>query len=52
MSPKKPIAAKLPPKTARQGNLVFRRYRVDPRTGKIMDAHAYGHKAWPIRIKR
>ncbi len=31
--------------------LIFRRYRRD-RSGKVRDAHAYGHRAWPIRIRR
>lgn len=30
------------------GELVFRRYRKDPRSGKILDAYKYGFKAWPI----
>lgn len=34
------------------GNVVFVRFRTDPRTGKVMDAHDYGYKAWPIRIRR
>lgn len=30
---------------------IFRRYRRD-RSGKVLDAHAYGLRAWPIRIRR
>ncbi len=30
------------------GKLIFRRYRLDPKTGKRMDARKYGVKAWPI----
>lgn len=29
--------------------IIFRRFRKD-RNGKVLDAHAYGHLAWPIRI--
>jgi hypothetical protein len=28
--------------------VIFRRYRTLP-NGKVLDAHAYGLKAWPIR---
>ena len=31
--------------------VIFRRYRKDPRTGKVLDAHRYGIKAWPIRVR-
>lgn len=31
--------------------LIFRRYRRD-RSGKVLDARAYGLRAWPIRIRR
>jgi hypothetical protein len=30
--------------------VIFRRYRRDPRTGKLLDARKYGLRAWPIRI--
>jgi len=30
--------------------IVFRRYRKNPKTGEPMDAHRYGIKAWPMRI--
>ena len=30
--------------------IIFRRYRRVG--GKVLDAHDYGLKAWPIRIKR
>lgn len=41
------------PEKKRPTTLVFfRRYRIDSRTGKKMDAHDYGYKAWPIRGKR
>jgi hypothetical protein len=32
-------------------DVIFRRYRRDPRTGAILDARAYGLKAWPIRVR-
>lgn len=33
---------------SRSGNgIVFRRY-ITLRNGKVLDAHDYGHKAWPI----
>jgi hypothetical protein len=35
----------------RNGNVIFRRYR-RTRDGRVMDAHKYGLKAWPIRIRR
>ena len=30
---------------------VFSRYRKDPRTKKVLDAYAYGHKAWRFLVK-
>lgn len=33
-------------------SVTFRRYRRDPRTGRILDAHDYGYKAWPMRFKK
>lgn len=30
--------------------LVFRTTRVDPRTGRVLHARAYGLKAWPILV--
>lgn len=30
--------------------LIFRRYRKDPRTGRVLNAAHYGLKAWPILI--
>ncbi len=36
------------PKFVCNGTLVFRRYRKDKRTGKILDARKYGFKAWPM----
>lgn len=30
---------------------IFRRWRRDPRTGRMLDAHRYGLAAWPIRIR-
>lgn len=30
------------------GKLIFRRYRLDKRTGKRLDARQYGYRAWPI----
>lgn len=32
------------------GGIIYRRYRRCPHTGKILDAHDYGHVAWPIPI--
>jgi len=29
--------------------VIFRRYRTLP-NGKVLDAHEYGLKAWPIRV--
>jgi hypothetical protein len=29
--------------------VIFRRYRTLP-NGKVLDAHDYGIKAWPIRV--
>ena len=40
-----------PKMTANRG-VIFRRYRTDKRTGVTYDAHAYGLKAWPIRVNR
>lgn len=34
-----------------KSNVVFRAWRKDPRTGKILYARNYGLKAWPIPIK-
>jgi len=30
--------------------LIFRRYRRDPRTGRVLDARDYGLKAWPMWV--
>lgn len=38
------------PKLICDGTLIFRRFRLDPRTGERLDARKYGHKAWPICI--
>lgn len=32
------------------GGVIFRRYRTV--NGKVLDAHDYGYKAWPIKVKR
>lgn len=32
--------------------VIFRRFRQDPRTGRVLDARKYGLKAWPIRIPK
>ncbi len=37
---------KEPPK----GNVIFRRYR-RLKNGRVLDAHAYGYKAWPIWVR-
>ena len=34
----------------RPKRLIFRRYRTDPRTGRVLDARHYGLRAWPIWI--
>jgi len=31
--------------------LIFRRYRTD-KSGKRLDAHAYGKKAWPMWVRK
>jgi hypothetical protein len=33
------------------GTLIFRRFRTDKRTGKVLDAYKYGLRAWPICIQ-
>lgn len=33
-----------------EGHVIFRRFRKDKRTGKVLDAWKYGIKAWPIRL--
>jgi len=35
---------------ATEGPIIFRRFRRD-RSGKVLDAHRYGLKAWPIRLR-
>jgi len=32
------------------GGFIYRRY-IRTRGGKVLDAHAYGHKAWPIPVR-
>lgn len=34
-----------------QGSVTFRRF-ITLRNGKVLDAHDYGHAAWPIGLKR
>ncbi len=36
--------------SAKEDGLVFRRFRRG-KDGKVLDAHAYGLKAWPIRCR-
>ena len=36
---------------SRPGKVTFRRY-ITLRNGRVLDAHEYGHKAWPIGSKR
>ena len=37
---------------ARPGKrLIFRRFRRDPKSGKLLDAYHYGLRAWPIWIE-
>ena len=43
-SPKKKPASKRRAKT-----LIFRRYRTT-KSGKVLDAHDYGYKAWPLYV--
>ena len=31
--------------------VIFRRYR-HTKSGKVLDAHAFGLKAWPIRVPK
>lgn len=38
-------------KDAAKGGLTYRRFRT-LRNGKVLDAHDYGYKAWPIGKKR
>jgi hypothetical protein len=33
-----------------QASVIFRRYRRGP-DGGLLDAHDYGYRAWPIRIR-
>jgi len=33
-------------------DVIFRRFRRDPKTGQLLDAWQYGLKAWPIRIAK
>lgn len=37
------------PPDDQSGRVIFRRYR-RLRNGRVLDAHAYGLTAWPIRI--
>lgn len=32
--------------------IIIRRFRRDPKTGELMDAHKFGYKGWPIRVSR
>lgn len=45
-----PVRPKRRPKRNRSvnGSVRFRRFFRHWRSGQILDAHAYGHKAWPI----
>jgi hypothetical protein len=31
--------------------LIFRRFRIDPKTGQVLDAVLFGYRAWPIWVK-
>lgn len=44
MSTKKKI------KVPKGHHLIFRRFRRDPKSGKMLDAKLYGIKAWPIVV--
>ena len=37
--------------TSKDVDVIFRRYRRLP-DGTVLDAHDYGLRAWPIRIRR
>lgn len=42
---------KKPTRTVDDGTtVIFRRWRRDPRTGRMLDARHYGLAAWPIRV--
>jgi hypothetical protein len=38
-------------KESPKGNVIFRRYR-RLKNGRVLDAHDYGLRAWPIYIRR
>lgn len=42
------VMAQNKPKLVCDGTLIFRRFRRDKHTGKVLDAHLYGLKAWPM----
>lgn len=33
-------------------DIIWRRFRRDPRTNSVLDAYKFGLKAWPIKIRR
>lgn len=39
------------PAPKRQGAVLFRRY-ITLKNGRVLDAHDYGLKAWPISFKK
>jgi hypothetical protein len=50
---KRSAGDKKKPTQAKPGHvLIFRRFRTDPRTGKVLDAHWFGLRAWPIWVKQ
>lgn len=49
---KRKSGGKKRPTQAKPGyELIFRRYKTDPRSGKVLDAHWYGLRAWPMWVK-
>jgi hypothetical protein len=44
------MAKPMNPQPKPQGKVIFRPWRVDPRTGKKIYASTYGLKAWPISV--
>ena len=49
---KTPEKGRKPSKGRKQpGAVIFRRFRTTS-SGKVLDAHDYGLRAWPIRVKK
>lgn len=45
-----PMSSKKKIKVPKGHHLIFRRFRRDPKSGKMLDARLYGIKAWPIVV--